>query len=171
MPSWQQPKNRLKTLRTYIIHPMKRSLLLCSWLVDEFARFQFVKTKAYKNAFYQYVYIPTFAHWGFRYGDTQQRYEKYFNVNSTNSRYLYCVWENNKAISWRAYCISWPNKDIELSARDGTFLGRILSEKGFDLKKVDRIRSAALVLRAALLIRYLTKKWIYASASSFCIRR
>ena len=50
------------------------------------------------------------------------------------------------------------NKDIELSARDGTFLGGIPSEKGFGLKKVDKIRSATLVLRAALLIRCLTKK-------------
>ena len=81
------------------------------------------------------MYTPPLPIGGFRYGDTQQRYEKYFNVSSTNSRYLYCVWENNKAISWRAYCISWSNKDIELSARDGTFLGGIPSEKGFGLKK------------------------------------
>ena len=65
----------------YIIHSMRRSLLLCYWLVDEFARFQFVKTKAFKNAITNMYVCPTSAHRDFRYGDRRYKGNTFYLEN------------------------------------------------------------------------------------------
>ena len=57
-----------KPMRAVYNTPMRRSLLLCSWLTNEFAKFTNRQNKSVRYAFY-YVYVcPTSAHRGFRYG-------------------------------------------------------------------------------------------------------
>ena len=57
-----------KPMRAVYNTPMRRSLLLCSWLTNEFAKFTNRQNQSVRYAFY-YVYVcPTSAHLGFRYG-------------------------------------------------------------------------------------------------------
>ena len=66
--SWQRMRNATEPMRAVYNTPMRRSLLLCSWLTNEFAKFTNRQNKSVRYAFY-YVYVyPTSAHRGFRYG-------------------------------------------------------------------------------------------------------
>ena len=57
-----------KPMRAVYNTPMRRSLLLCSWLTNEFAKFTNRQNQSVRYAFY-YVYVcPTSAPRGFRYG-------------------------------------------------------------------------------------------------------
>ena len=57
-----------KPIRAVYNTPMRRFLLLCSWLTNEFAKFTNRQNQSVRYAFY-YVYVcPTSAHRGFRYG-------------------------------------------------------------------------------------------------------
>ena len=57
-----------KLMRAVYNTPMRRSLLLCSWLTNEFAKFTNRQNQSVRYAFY-YVYVcPTSAPRGFRYG-------------------------------------------------------------------------------------------------------
>ncbi len=57
-----------KPMRAVYNTPMRRSLLLCSWLTNEFAKFTNRQNQSVRYAFY-YVYVcPTSALRGFRYG-------------------------------------------------------------------------------------------------------
>lgn len=61
-----------KPIRVVYNTPMRRSLLLCSWLTNEFAKFTNRQNQSVRYAFYHVYVCPPSAHRGFRY-----RYRRY----------------------------------------------------------------------------------------------
>ena len=60
--------NRPKPMRAVYNTPMRRSLLLCSWLTNEFAKFTNRQNKSVQLRLICIYVCPTSAHRGFRYG-------------------------------------------------------------------------------------------------------
>ena len=56
-----------KPMRVVYNTPMRRSLLLCSWLTNEFAKFTNRQNQSVRYAFYNVYVCPTSAPRGFRY--------------------------------------------------------------------------------------------------------
>ncbi len=71
-----------KPIRAVYNTPMRRFLLLCSWLTNEFAKFTNRQNQSVRYAFY-YVYVcPTSAHQGFRY-EYRQYKSNIFTLKAT----------------------------------------------------------------------------------------
>ena len=72
-----------KPIRAVYNTPMRRFLLLCSWLTNEFAKFTNRQNQSVRYAFY-YVYVcPTSAHQGFWYGYRQYK-SNIFTLKATS---------------------------------------------------------------------------------------
>ena len=85
-----------KPIRAVYNTPMRRFLLLCSWLTNEFAKFTNRQNQSVRYAFY-YVYVcPTSAHRGFRYGYRLYKDNTFYLENHLvwQEKYDFKVWFN-----------------------------------------------------------------------------
>ena len=84
--------NRPKPMRTVYNTPMRRSLLLCSWLTNEFAKFTNRQNQSVQLRLICIYVCPTSAHRGFRYG-----YRRY----KDNTFILETTWFGRKSMILR----------------------------------------------------------------------
>ena len=77
-----------KPMRAVYNTPMRRSLLLCSWLTNEFAKFTNRQNQSVQLRLICIYVCPTSAHRGFRYG-----YRRY-KCNTFNLKTALFVWQS-----------------------------------------------------------------------------